>query len=63
MKVKSNLKSGSMVEDTRQVISNLNNQVGDFFYTAQKQAKGVTGTAGNAVSSLRSGVADLIGIA
>jgi hypothetical protein len=62
MKIKTNLKSGSMVADTRQEISNLSGQAGDFFHTANQQAEGVTGAVTSAVGSLRSGVANLIGL-
>ena len=62
MKVKSNLRSGSMVDDTRQVVSTMSGQVGDFLSTANQQAESFTGAVTSAASTLRSGVADLIGI-
>mgnify|MGYP001816183987 len=62
MKVKSNLKSGSIIDDTRQSASNLSGQAGDFLYAAQQQAESAGSAISNAANSLKLGVTDLIGI-
>jgi len=52
MKVNTNLKSGNLLEDALQATSNLGDQVGRFFSTAERQAEDLTSTVANTASAL-----------
>ena len=50
------------MDDTRQTVSNLSGQAGNFLYAAQQQAESAGSAISNAANSLKLGVTDLIGI-
>lgn len=61
MKVTTNLKSGSFLGDAMQSASDLSDQVGVFFSTAEKQAKGITTAVTDSANALLQGLVGLAG--
>lgn len=62
MKVRSNLKSGSWVDNAREAASDLGSQFSGFVSSAEQQAQGLAYSVGNSLSTLKQGFSDLLGL-
>lgn len=62
MKVDTNIKSGSLVGDAFAAASALGDQVSSFVNVAEQQAADLTLPLTNAMSSLKQGFSDLLGL-
>jgi hypothetical protein len=63
MKVSTNLTAGNVMDSAAQAATSLGSQVGSFINTAEQQAEGLTQPVANALSSLKQGFSDLLGLA
>ena len=59
MKVTTNIKSGSLLQDAMQSASNLSDQAGRFVATAEMQAENLTGAVSNSANNLWQGLTGL----
>ena len=63
MKVSTSLTAGNMIDSTLSAATYLGNQVSSFVNTAEQQAEVLTQPVTNAISSLKAGFSDLLGLA
>jgi hypothetical protein len=63
MKVSTNLTAGNITDSTFQAATSVSNQVSSFINAAEQQATDLTSPVTNAMTSLKQGFSDLLGLA